>query len=473
MAKTALFRWTILTTAAVALSACAVGPNYKRPAAPMQASYREAEGWTPATPLDHIDRGAWWSAFNDPALDEMERKVTLSNLNIAEAEAAYRQAKAVVAEDRAALLPAVSASLTSSTSGGGSAAAKAGGGGRYNAGVNADWAFDVFGKLRRQLEAGKADAQASAAALANARLAAQSALAIDYFTLRGLDAQANLLRTEVANLQRALDVAQNQYKAGVAARADVIAAETQLDSAKASLLDLGVQRGQLEHAMAVLMGEPPAEFRLPAGRLIKTVPNAPTGLPSDLLQRRPDVAEAERNVAAASAGIGVAEAAFFPSFNLTASDTSAATHIGDLFKSSTNSWALAATGTETIFNFGARLAGVQGAKAVYAQRVAAYRLAVLQALQNVEDELVSLRVLEQEQTVRDRAEASARQAETIALNQYKAGQVAYTSVIVAQNTAIAAETSAVNVLKSRLVASASLIEALGGGWSEQEIGLKK
>jgi outer membrane protein TolC len=203
------------------------------------------------------------------------------------------------------------------------------------------------------------------------------------------------------------------------------------------------------------------------------VPTAPTGLPSDLLQRRPDVAEAERNVAAASAGIGVAEAAFFPSFNLTASDTSAAKHIGDLFKSSTNSWALAATGTETIFNFGARLAGVQGAKAVYAQRVAAYRLAVLQALQNVEDELVSLRVLEQEQTVRDRAEASARQAETIALNQYKAGQVAYTSVVVAQNTALAAEINSVNVLKSRLVASASLIEALGGGWSEQEIGLKK
>lgn len=473
MANSSLLRWTLLASAGFALSACAVGPNYKRPAAPMQASYREAEGWTPATPLDHIDRGAWWSAFNDPVLDQMERQVTLSNLNIAEAEAAYRQAKAVVVEDRAALLPAVSASLTSSNNGGGSAAAKAAGGGRYNASVNADWAFDVFGKLRRQLEAGKASAQSSAAALANARLAAQSALAIDYFTLRGLDAQADLLKAEVANLQRALDVAQNQYKAGVAARADVIAAETQLDSAKASLLDLGVQRGQLEHAMAVLMGEPPAEFRLPAGRLVKTVPVAPTGLPSDILQRRPDVAEAERNVAAASAWIGVAEAAFFPSFNLTASDTSTAKHLGDLFQSSTNSWALAATGTETIFNFGARLAGVQSAKAVYAQRVAAYRLAVLQALQNVEDELVSLRVLEQEQAVRERAEANARQGETIALNQYKAGQTAYTSVVVAQNTALAAEINSVNVLKSRLVASASLIEALGGGWSEHEIGLKR
>jgi outer membrane protein TolC len=243
MANSSLLRWTLLASAGFALSACAVGPNYKRPAAPMQASYREAEGWTPATPLDHIDRGAWWSAFNDPVLDQMERQVPLSNLNIAEAEAAYRQAKAVVVEDRAALLPAVSASLTSSTNGWGSAAAMAAGGGRYKASVNADWAFDVFGKLRRQLEAGKASAQSSAAALANARLAAQSALAIDYFTLRGLDAQADLLKAEVANLQRALDVAQNQYKAGVAARADVIAAETQLDSAKASLLDLGVHVG--------------------------------------------------------------------------------------------------------------------------------------------------------------------------------------------------------------------------------------
>lgn len=225
--------------------------------------------------------------------------------------------------------------------------------------------------------------------------------------------------------------------------------------------------------MAVLVGTPPAEFNLPAGELAGVAPVAPVGLPSDLLQRRPDIAEAERGVAAASAGIGVAEAAFFPSFTLSASETANAAKFADLFKASNATWATAAAGSETLFNFGARLAGVKGAKALYDQRVAAYRQAVLQALQAVEDQLVSLRVLQEEQVVREQAEASARQAETIALNQYKAGQVAYTSVVVAQNTALSAEISRINVLRARLVASANLIEALGGGWSQTEIGVKR
>jgi NodT family efflux transporter outer membrane factor (OMF) lipoprotein len=450
--------------AALMLSACAVGPNYRTPTAGTETAFKEADGWTPATPMDAIDRGAWWSAYHDPALDDLEQRLAASNQTLAAQLQAYKQARDVLAETEAAFFPVLSATGSGQKSGGRGLSPSGTAVTRYAAAADAAWTVDLWGRIRRQIEQGRANAQASAADLANVRLSLQATLAIDYFQLRAADAQKDLLAATVANDIRALTLTENQYAAGVAARGDVISARTQLETAQASLIDVTATRAQLEHAIAVLVGQTPQSFSLAPAPLPQTTPVAPLNLAGTLLQRRPDVAAAERAAAAASAGIGMARSAYFPEVTLSASDSTAAARTQSLFKAATSSWAYGASAAVTVFDFGAREARVRGAKAVYNQRVAEYRQTVLTAFQQVEDQIASLRTLEAEAGYRDQALADARAAEAIALNQYRSGTVNYAVVIQAQNTALSAAQNALSTQRARLVVSVSLIEALGGGW---------
>ncbi len=479
--------------ATLLLSACAVGPNYRRPSVATPPAFKEApnaqNGWVIGQPMDTIDRGAWWSVFNDATLDGLERKVAIDNQTVAQAVAAYDQARALTAVDRAGLFPTISLTGSGQRSGSGGGSGGGGSGGfvdsngnlisggggassqtRYNAALGASWAPDVWGRLRRQVQSDRALSQASAADLANARLSAQTLLASDYFLLRILDAEKRLYDETVATDQRAYDITNNRYQAGVAAKADVITAQTQLITAKATQANVAVQRQQTEHAIAVLAGMAPAELTIaPVETLNRSVPTPPVLVPSEILQRRPDIASAERNAASASAQIGVQVAAYFPTFNLSGSYGYNASTLGSLFNSSNDVWSYGLSAAETLLDFGARKARVRQARAAYAQRVASYRQTVLSAFQNVEDELVALRVLGQEQGLRDQALVSARLAEQLALNQYKAGTVDYTTVVSAQNTSLQAGEAALQILQQQQAASVALIEALGGGWTVADL----
>jgi len=477
---------------ALMLSGCLVGPNYKRPDAVTPPAFKEApnpqNGWAAGQAMDTIDRGAWWSVFGDPTLDMLEKKVKVSNQNVAQAIAAYDQARALTSADRAGLFPTLSAtgsatrtgggpgsrsssqSTTLGTTLGGSTAQHGFAVNSFTTALGASWAPDVWGRLRRQVASDNAAAQTTAADLANATLSAQAELATDYLTLRVLDEEKRLFDDTVVADQRSLLITQNKYKAGTAAKTDVITAQTQLLAAQASDVDLGVQRGQMEHAVAVLAGMAPAELTIAVEpTLNRAVPVAPIVVPSLVLQRRPDIAASERSAASASEAIGVQVAAYYPTFNLTGSFGTDSSTIGNLFNSANQAWSFGGNLAETLVDFGARQAKVREAKAAYAGKVAAYRQTVLSAFQQVEDELVALRVLEQEAKVRDEAAKSADLAVKLTLNEYKAGTVDYTSVVTAQNTALSAAQSVLTVLQERQIASVTLIEALGGGWTAADL----
>jgi NodT family efflux transporter outer membrane factor (OMF) lipoprotein len=470
-----------LLLASAALGACAVGPDYRRPTVATPSAFKEAEGWSPARPADDIDKGAWWSVFDDPVLGDLERKVEVSNQTLAAAEAAYRQARGLVAADRAQLFPTLSltgsASDTGRGKGGGGSVVSGGnvvsGGGetrQYQVGAGASWAPDLWGKIRRTLEGAHASAQASAADIANARLTAQSELAVDYIQVRLTDAQKQQLQRTVEAYARSLAVTQNRYAAGVSARSDVLTAQTQLTNAKASLVDLDRQRSQAEHAIAVLIGQPPAELAIaPVADWSPGPPATPVEAPSALLQRRPDVAAAERNVAAANAQIGVKQAAYFPDLTLTGSYGFSSAALSTLLKSSSSLWSLGADVSEAVLDFGARQAGVAQARAAYDQAVAQYRQTVLTAFQGVEDALAAARVLQDEQALRAEADSQASQNEQITLNEYKAGTVDYTTVATAQAAALSAHQALLSVQAERMTEAVDLIQALGGGWSADEL----
>ncbi|MBV9512377.1 MAG: efflux transporter outer membrane subunit [Caulobacteraceae bacterium] len=474
---------TALALVAAALSACAVGPDYKRPSVAQPTAFKEAQGWTPASPQDGVDRGDWWAVFNDPVLDALERKVEVSNQNLAAAEAAYRQAHELVAEDRAAYFPGVdlTAGTTKSHSASGTSASAAGaGGGRagtrsstttiYQAQLGATWEPDVWGRIRRTVEGAKASAQASAADLANAKLSAQSELAADYLQLRLADAEKELLTATVQAYARSLEISQNKYAAGVAARSDVLQAQTILDAAKANLTDLDIARTQNEHAIAVLTGQAPADLTIdPIPGWSPQVPTTPEAAPSVLLQRRPDIASAERLVANANAQIGVQVAGYFPTIDLTASYGFESAALGSLFKASDALWSLGGSATQLVFDAGATHAKVAGARAAYDQAVATYRQTVLTAFQQVEDALSADRVLQNEQPQRLAASQEADQAEQILLNEYKAGTVDYTSVVTAEATALADRQTLLTLQVQRMTTQVTLIEALGGGWSMSQL----
>jgi NodT family efflux transporter outer membrane factor (OMF) lipoprotein len=457
-----------MTTILLMLTACTVGPDYQRPAASVPAAYKEAANevanWRVARPADAIDRGAWWSVYHDPVLDDLERQIDISNQTLKAAEAAFRQAEAIVAQARAGFFPTaqINASATRSRGGGGGGAGASAG--RSGSGSISNF-FSIAGSASWILDLWQADAGDGA----NARLAAQGQLATDYVQLRVADELKRLLEAAVKGYGESLRISQNQYDAGIAAASDVAQARTQLESTRAQAIATGVLRAQLEHAIAVLIGKPPAELAIATVASVPALPDIPAGLPSTLLERRPDIAAAERRMAAANAQIGVAEAAFFPAVTLSASSGSAAATLGKLLSASSRIWSFGSTLVETVFDAGARHAQVEEARAQFDATVADYRQTVLTGFQQVEDQLAALRILAQQGAAEDIAVTASREAERIIFNQYKAGTVAFTAVVVAQTAALTNAEAALSVRQSRLVASVALIQALGGGWDAAQV----
>ncbi|WP_206999877.1 efflux transporter outer membrane subunit [Trinickia mobilis] len=470
----------VAAAAAIAFAGCAVGPNYQRPAAAVPAAYKETpEGWKVAQPSDQTDRGNWWTIYNDAQLNALIDKLNTANQTVAQFAAAYRQARALVSEARAAYFPTVGLSAGGTRSGQpsrfqgstqvGSGSSTSSITNNYNISLDASWEPDLWGKVSRQVGAQKAGQQSAAADLANARLSAQATLAQTYFSLRALDSQQKLLDDTVASYEQALKLTQNRYAVGVAARSDVITAQTQLQSAQAAAIDNGVARAQDEHAIAVLVGEPASTFSIPPSPLDAVPPDVPMQLPSALLERRPDIASAERKAAEANEQIGVAIAAFFPTLTLSAQGGFESSAWSQLLTLPSRFWTVGPQLAATLFDAGLRSAQTEAARAAYDQQVAAYRQTVLAAFQDVEDNLASQRILANEVVVQKQAVDSARQALAITTNEYKAGTVAYVSVLTAQTTAFAAEQKLVTIAGQRMVSSVGVVKALGGGWDVAQV----
>ncbi|PXW29667.1 efflux transporter, outer membrane factor (OMF) lipoprotein, NodT family [Paraburkholderia caballeronis] len=472
-------RVAALAAAALALqlAGCAVGPDYRRPATSVPASYKEApEGWKVAQPADTADRGDWWSIYGDPQLNALIDQLNHSNQTVAEFAAAYRQARALVGEARAAYFPVISASgdgsrsrtpLRSSNSNsnfGNSTISNS-----FSASLDASWEPDLWGKVSRSVSAQEAGQQGAAADLANARLSAQATLAQTYFTLRSLDAQQRLLDDTVVAYQQSLKLTQNRYAQGVAGRADVVQAQTQLQSAQAAAIDNGIARAQNEHAIAVLVGQPASTFSVPPTPLDATPPTVPLQMPSALLERRPDIASAERKAAAANEQIGIAIAAYFPSLTLSASGGFESSVFSRLLSMPSRFWTLGPSLAGTVFDAGLRHAQTDAARAAYDQQVATYRQTVLAAFQDVEDNLASQRILAQEIVVQQQAVESAQHALAIVTNEYKAGTTDFLNVLTAQTTAFTAEQRLANLAGQRMVSSVGLVKALGGGWDASQM----
>ena len=445
----------------LALAACAVGPEYKKPAVETPAAYKEAGDWVKAKPADGAPKGKWWEAFGDPMLAGLVEQVSVSNQSLKAAEARYRQATAAVQSARAQLFPTVGANAGATR---GKSTGPGDTGRRYNLSLSGSWEPDFWGRVRRLVEANRAEEEATAADVENARLSLQAELAIDYFQLRATDAQIVLFKDSVKAFETSYTLTQNRYRAGVAAKSDVAQAETQLRSTQAQAIDLNATRAQLEHAIAVLIGKPPATFSIAPADITAHLPSIPPGLPSTLLERRPDVAAAERRMAEANARIGVAEAAYFPSISLSANGGFVGAAIANLVSAPNRTWSLGVAAAETILDFGARSADVAAARAAYDEAVANYRQASLAAFQDVEDNLATLRWLADEAGVQDQAARAARESVALILNQYKAGTVSYLNVAVVQASQLSEERSVVNILDRRLAASVGLIRALGGTW---------
>lgn len=468
--QTRLTFYPIAAALVAALAGCAVGPDYQRPTTPEVNSYKEAEGWVPAVPADALERDPWWSLFGDPLLDQLAARVEVSNQNVAVAVAAYNQARALVREQRASLFPTVTLDGGASRSGnGGSSTGSTSStsgrtGNNYQLSIGGSWEPDVWGRLGRAVDGAKAGEQASAADLASARLSAQGELAINYFSLRQTDTQKVLLRDTIDGYARALEITQNRYTAGIAAKTDVLQAQTQLANAQADDAGLVRQRAQLEHAIAVLVGEAPGNFSIAPVAWNPSVPEVPPGIPSELLQRRPDIAAAERRVASANEQIGIAKSAYYPSLSLSASAGQSASRVADLFKASSSVWSIGISAAQVLFNAGATGARVEGAEAAHQQAVARYRQAVLAAFQDVEDQLSATRVLLTQQELRRQASQAADQVEQQVLNRYRSGQVGYTEVISAQATALSARRALVQAMADRQTTAVALIQSLGGGW---------
>ena len=457
------------------VAGCAVGPDYHRPSTPAPAAYKEAGSWKVATPNDAASRGTWWEIFQDPVLNELESQVATSNQSLLQAAANYEQAREIARADRATFFPTLSADgsaerASGRTGSGALATGPARAATTFSASLQASWVPDFWGRIRRLTEADVAAAQASAANLASARLSSESDLATDYIELRIVDEKRRLLENAVGAYRRTLQISQNKYKAGVAARNDVISAQAQLDAARAQVLDVGVQRVQLEHAIAVLIGKAPAEFSLEVqAALTFVVPAIPPQVPSELLERRPDIASAERAVAESNARVGVQTAAYYPDIALAASGGYQGSPLRSLFDAPNRFWSLGSTLSETLLDFGQRRAAVQEARAAYDGSVAGYRQTVLSAFQQVEDNVGGLTILAEEAQIQDSAVTEAADAARIALNEYKAGTVDYTTVVTTQVTELNDRESALSILQNRLNSSVALIEALGGGWTSADL----
>ncbi len=457
------------------LSGCAVGPRYAKPTAPAPPSYKELPpDWKTAQPSDQIARGKWWEMFQDPQLNALEEQVSVSNENLKSAEAQFQQARALVRFNRAAYYPTVTAGASAAREHLSEHRPLVSASTKTNATdlvipVDVSYEADVFGRVRHTVEAARSNAQASAADLESLRLSLHAELALDYFQMRTLDAEEQLLRSNVTAFEKALELTQHRYTGGVASAVDVAQAQTQLENTRTQAIDVQIQRSQNEHAIATLIGRPASTFNLPAAAWNSPPPQIPPGLPSDLLERRPDIAAAERRVAAANAQVGVARAAYFPIFTLTGAGGFESTAISTLIQGPSGFLSAGASAAVTAFDAGRRRAVSEEARAAYNESVANYRQAVLTAFQEVEDNLAVLRILDQEAKAQQAAVTAAEHSLQLSTNRYKGGVVSYLEVTTAQSTALADERAAVDILRRRMLASVSLIKALGGGWSSASL----
>lgn len=471
----------------VMLTACAVGPDYKTPATPADAtastefkaaadSAQHASGWRPVQPADLARETPWWTLFDDAQLDQLQNELTISNQNLAEAEARYRQALATLRGAQGGFYPTLGSSAAFTRQGGGVRTDDQGflSGGtseRYDFGLNLDWEADLWGRLRRQFEADRAGVQASAADLAGARLSAQSTLAQSYFQLRVIDEQVRMLDATLVAFQRSLQLTENQHRAGLVARADVVQAQTQLERTRAEAINLQWQRAQLENAIAVLTGKTPTQFRLAGSEAALPNPVIPVAVPSTLLQRRPDIAGAERTVAAANARIGVAQAAWFPTFSLNAAGgyQSSSSSASEWFDTPNRFWSVGPALALTLFDGGRRRAVKEEAIAAYDASVAVYRQTVLDGFREVEDALARVQVTSQAIDVQQRAVELAQEAERLVNNQYRAGIVSYLNVVTAQTATLDSRRALLTLQGDRLTAGVQLIAALGGDWHREQL----
>jgi NodT family efflux transporter outer membrane factor (OMF) lipoprotein len=474
---------TIALLASLSLAGCMVGPDYKRPppATDPTPAYKEVDGvdFRPALPRDMIDRGPWWTIYGDATLDRLMAQVDVSNQTLKEDEAAYRQAVALIRQSQSSLYPTVGYSASAEQSSSGSRSSSGftlnsvgsgnGSVGLFSLGGTVSWEIDLWGSIRRTIESNAAAAEASAATLAAARLSVQSSLAQAYFSLRIADEATEFYRESVTAYEKSLEITRNQMNAGIASGLDVAQAQTILEQTRALYVAEGAVRAQFEHAIAALIGKTPAEVSIEKAILPRTVPTLDAGVPSTLLERRPDIAAAERDMQSANALIGVAQAAYYPSFTFDASISFLSTMLGNLLRMSSSVWSLGPGVTGTLLDGGARAAQVEGARANYDRAVATYRQTVITAFQQVEDALAQQHYYQLQDEIQRRAVAAAREAVQLSLNQYQAGTVAFTTVITAQNTALSAEQTLLNVRLNRFIASATLVAALGGGWREQDL----
>ena len=466
-------------------SGCAVGPKYTRPTVQAPVAYKEelpsqgqgAEGWKRAQPADALARGKWWELFNDPQLDPLEERVNVSNQTIKAAEAQFRQARALVRANRSAYSPTVSAapSVTKSHL---STNRSFGSSQQFSTSqtftdfqlpLDLSYEADLWGRIGRTLEASQASTQASAADLETVRLSLHAELAADYFQLRALDTEKQLLDETVDAYEKALELTNNRYQGGIASQADVSQAQTQLEATRAQAMDVGVQRAQLEHAIAVLVGETASTFSIPATATRFSPPNIPVGLPSELLERRPDIASAERHVAAANAQIGLAKAAYFPSLRFTASAGFESTQIANWLSWPSHFWSIGPALVQTLFDGGQRRAVTDQAKAAYDATVAAYQQTVLTAFQEVEDNLAAMQILSAEAKQQEAAVTAASRLLDISTNQYKGGVTTYLQVITSQAALLSNQRAVVDIAQRQMIANVSLIKALGGGWNASQL----
>lgn len=475
-------RRALAAALAFSTAACALGPDYKRPEVTVPAAFKERPAETPvpgewktAQPQDDASRGRWWEVFGDPLLNDLEERVNVSNQTIAQTEARFRGARAAARGSRSALFPALTAgasagrSLSSSNRSSSAPGAQAPTVNDFQVPLDLTYELDVWGRIRRSVEANTASAQASAADLENVRLLLRAELATDYFQLRGLDAQRALLDSAAAAYDKALELTVNRYNQGVVSGVDVAQAQTQLYATRAQAVDLAVLRAQLEHAIAILLGRPPSEFAIAPSPDAGTPPPVPVALPSELLERRPDIATSERLVASANAQVGVAAAAFFPTLVLAASGGFEAASIAKWFNWPSRFWSIGAALLGTVFDGGKRKAASAQAVANYEAAVAGYRQDVLNAFLEVEDNLAALRLLGQEAALQADAVKASERALTLAHNRYQGGITTYLEVVVAQSQALTNERVAVEIATRRMTATVNLIKALGGGWRASEL----
>jgi NodT family efflux transporter outer membrane factor (OMF) lipoprotein len=466
---------TLLAIAALQFTACTVGPKYHTPMVQAPPAYKELGDWKPAQPNDQNLGGSWWTIFNDPQLNALEDQINVGNQNLRAAEAQFRQARAALRYNRADYYPTATAGLSASRqriSGRRPPATSIFDGITYNDFVlpfSVSYQVDVWGRVRKNVESYREQAQASAADLATVNLSMHADLAIDYFQARSLDAEEQLLNSTVTQYEQALELNQNRFQGGIASEVEVEQAKTQLQTTRAAAIDVGVLRAQYEHAVAILVGKPPAEFTLAPLPLTAPPPHIPISVPSELLERRPDIAAAERRVASANAQIGVAKSAYYPTISLGASGGFESSAITTLLNGPSGLWSVGLSAVGTIFDGGRRRALTDQARAAYDFQVAAYRENVLSGFQQVEDNLAAVRILENEAQVQDEAVVAAQRSLDLSVTRYKGGVTSYLEVITAQSAALTDEVTAVNILGRRMANTVLLIQALGGGWDRSSL----